>query len=103
MSELIQDVKDECGITWDDPATDRKVNTDIHRAKSMLNDYAGEEIDYEADGAAHSLLLTLCRYIYNKATEEFKRNCSEDIVALRQKYEARRALEAEEAVTDDDT
>ena len=103
MGELIQAVKDECGITWSDTNTDRKVNSDISRAKSMLNDYAGEEIDYEADGTARSLLLTLCRYIYNKATEEFKRNCSEDIVALRQKYEARRALEAEEAVTDDDT
>ncbi len=99
--DLLQEVKDECGITWSDVDTDRKVDGIILRAKARLDDYAGGPCDYN-NGSERQLLLTLCRYMYNKAEEEFKRNCSEDITALRQKYEARRAIEAEEAETDAD-
>ena len=100
--DLLQEVKDECGITWSDEVTDRKINGVIVRAKAILDDFAGEPCDYESNGTERQLLLTLCRYIYNKAAEEFKHNCSEDITALRLKYEAKRAIEAEEAETDAD-
>lgn len=91
---LFDEVKDECGITWSDEVTDRKVNGIITRAKAILDRYAGEPCDYDADGAERQLLMSLCRYIYNNAYEEFKENFSGEIVALSLRHEAKRALEA---------
>ena len=96
--DLLTEVKDECGITWSDEDTDRKVNGIIVRAKAILDRYAGEPCDYDADGAERQLLLSLCRYIYNNAYEEFKENFSGEINALMLKHETLRAMEAE---TDD--
>ena len=98
--DLLTEVKDECGITWSDEDTDRKVNGIIVRAKAILNRYAGEPCDYDADGAERQLLLSLCRYIYNSAYEEFNDNFSEEINALSSRHETLRAMEAE---TDDST
>lgn len=97
---LFDEVKDECGITWSDEITDRKINGIITRAKAILDRYAGEPCDYDADGAERQLLLSLCRYIYNNAYEEFPTNFSGEINALRLRHEAVRAMEAE---TDDST
>lgn len=91
---LFDEVKDECGITWSDEVTDRKVNGIITRAKAILDRYAGEPCDYDADGAERQLLMSLCRYIYNNAYEEFKENFSGEIIALSLRHEAKRALEA---------
>lgn len=98
--DLLTEVKDECGITWSDEVTDRKINGIIARAKAILDYHAGEPCDYDANGAERQLLLSLCRYIYNNAYEEFKENFSGEIVALSLRHEAKRAMEAE---TDDST
>lgn len=98
--DLLTEVKDECGITWSDEITDRKINGIITRAKAILERYAGEPCDYDADGAERQLLLSLCRYIYNNAYEEFKENFSGEIIALSLRHEAKRVMEAD---TDDST
>lgn len=92
---LFDEVKDECNITWSDEDTDRKVNGIIVRAKARLDRHAGEPCDYDADGADRQLLLSLCRYIYNGAYEEFKDNFSEEINELILRHENLRAMEAE--------
>lgn len=97
---LFDEVKDECNITWSDEDTDRNVNGIIVRAKAILDRYAGEPCNYDADGADRQLLLSLCRYIYNKAYEEFEDNFSSEINALTSRHETLRAMEAE---TDDST
>lgn len=92
---LFDEVKDECGITWSDDDTDRKVNNMITRAKAKLDYHAGESCNYDADGLDRQLLLTLCRYIWNKSYEEFSMNCSDDLVDLSRRHANRRAMEAE--------
>lgn len=92
---LFDEVKDECGITWSDEITDRKVDGIITRAKAILDRYAGKSCDYDADGTERQLLLSLCRYIYNNAYEEFSTNFSGEIIALRLRHEAVRAMETD--------
>lgn len=93
---LIDEVKDECGISWSDEDTDRKVNGIMVRAKAVLDGFAGEPCDYESSGSERQLFCCLCRYIYNNAFEEFKRNFQTEITELRLKYERKRYAEAEE-------
>lgn len=90
--DILQEVKDECGITWVDEITDRRISGIIIRAKAILDRYAGESCDYDADGAERQLLCSLCRYIYNNAVEEFKENFSGEIISLRLRHEANRAI-----------
>ena len=93
---LIDEVKDECGISWSDEDTDRKINGIMVRAKAILDKFAGEPCDYENSGSERQLFCSLCRYIYNDAFEEFGRNFQTDITQLRLDYERKRYAEAEE-------
>lgn len=93
--DILQEVKDECGITWTDDTTDRRINGIIERAKAILDRYAGSPCSYD-NGAERQLLCCLCRYIYNNAAEEFKTNFSDELIQLRLKYEAQREIEKEQ-------
>lgn len=97
---LLDEVKDECGITWSDETTDRKISGIIVRAKAILDGYAGEPCDYDNNGMDRQLLCSLCRYIYNSAFEEFKENFSGEITALRLRCEASRTAKETDADAD---
>lgn len=98
--DLLQEIKDECGITWSDDITDRKVNGIIVRAKAILDYYAGEPCDYDNNGTERQLLCSLCRYIYNNAVEEFKENFSGEIIALMLRHAVDRSIKEDEANAD---
>lgn len=83
---LIDDVKTYLGITWSDPHTDSNVAGILARAQSKICDYAGTTLDFEAESSEKQLLLDLCRYIYNNASEDFEGNYTHELVMLRAEH-----------------
>lgn len=85
---MLDELKNYLNITWDDTATDIKVGGILTRAETILNNYSGYEIDFDADNSAKQLLFDCCRYIWNNAYEDFVKNFQSDLVALRARYKA---------------
>lgn len=95
---LIEDVKTYLDITWSDQHTDAKLTGILARAQTKLGEYAGcsvQDLDLSTESTEKQLLLDLCRYIDNNASEDFEENYRADLIMLRAKY----ATE----VTDDET
>lgn len=83
---MINELKNYLDITWDEPATDEKLQGILNRATATLNNYAGATIDFTAENNEKQLLFDCCRYIYNNVFEEFKTNFSAELITLRAKY-----------------
>lgn len=83
---MLNELKNYLDITWNDPATDEKLQGILNRATSVLNNYAGSEIDFSTNENEKQLLFDCCRYIYNNVFEEFKINFSAELITLRAKY-----------------
>ena len=83
---MLNELKNYLDITWNDPATDEKLQGILNRATAVLNNYAGSEIDFSANENEKQLLFDCCRYIYNNVFEEFKINFSAELITLRAKY-----------------
>lgn len=96
---LIDDVKTYLGITWSDPHTDSNVTGIIARARSKICGYAGTTLDFETESSEKQLLLDLCRYIYNNASEDFEDNYKHELVMLR----ANHLTEAEADIDESET
>ena len=77
---LLELVKEELRITWDDE--DTRLISMIERAKASLNKLMGIELDYEKPGPAQDLLLARCRYDCNNALEYFEQNFAREIFRL---------------------
>jgi len=92
---LLELVKEELRITWDDE--DTRLISMIERAKASLNKLMGVELDYEKPGPAQDLLLARCRYDYNNALEYFEQNFAREILRLQLQ------VAAEEVSTDGST
>lgn len=90
MDDMLSDLKLTLDITWEDDDTDDKLTNIIERAEYTMNEYAGEEIDFDSDKTARQLVLDLCRYIWNNVAEEFKTNFGADLTQLRTKYQVKR-------------
>ena len=54
--ELLQDVKNNLNITWNDEATDTNIRGLIASGTVFLDSKGGTEFDYEADGMPRTLL-----------------------------------------------
>ena len=80
---LIDDVKTYLGITWSDPHTESNVTGILARAQTKLRSYAGATLDFNTESSEKQLLLDLCRYIYNNASEDFESNYKHELVMLR--------------------
>lgn len=78
-------VKNYLDITWDDPNTDSKLQGIMARAESVLNEYAGETLDFDTDPntALCQLYLDCCRYIWNHSYELFEINFKPKLLMLR--------------------
>ena len=99
---LIDTLKDYLDITWDDSHTDAKLGGILARAQDKLCAYAGSDSVGFGDGTTEQqLLLDLCRYIYNNASEDFEQNYRADLLMLRAKYATHE--DPEQEVTDDET
>ena len=84
--ELLEEVKNYLDITWEDEATDQKVEGMINRGKARLEEIAGASRSFQIPGLPHSLLLDYCRYAYSNALEMFWKNFRDELVALNIQY-----------------
>ncbi|MBO7666860.1 MAG: hypothetical protein J6T26_00195 [Firmicutes bacterium] len=84
-ASLLHDVKVYLNITWSDPATDERVRGLIASGTVYLDDKAGGMMDYEADGAARTLLMDYVRYARDEALDVFENNYRSLILALQNK------------------
>jgi len=67
---LLDAVKNHLNITWSDEATDQKISGIIASGMMYLNSKAGAEMDYQADGAARTLLFEYARYMIDQIRAE---------------------------------
>nr|DAG11292.1 MAG TPA: Head Tail Connector Protein [Caudoviricetes sp.] len=84
--ELLEEVKNYLDITWEDEATDQKVEGMINRGKARLEEIAGAPLSFQIPGLPQSLLLDYCRYAYSNALEMFWKNFRDELVALNIQY-----------------
>lgn len=85
-ANLVDEVKRNLDITWNDNDTDKNVNEYIRNAKQYLNDTTGSVINFEEDINARELLINHCRYQKNKDIEFFEENFKKPLYRLRFKY-----------------
>lgn len=95
----LKDIKNYLNITWEDEDTDGRVKGAAARAQSAVRELIGavnlqfadlsaeESAESESSGTeAEQLFLDACRYIYNDAYEDFRKNFSDTIISQRIKY-----------------
>lgn len=82
---LLDELKNYLDITWNDTATDSKLEGILERAESIISSYAGTTLDFE-DLCDKQLLFDCCRYIRCNALEDFKTNYSAELIMIRAKY-----------------
>ena len=87
MDNLLQELKDNLNITWDEEETNRKLNSILKDAKETLDYKLGATIDYSVPGIEHNLFLNYCMYVYNNCSNEFDYNYLNELYQVRQKYE----------------
>ena len=71
---LLDDVKNQLDITWDDEATDKKYCGLIAAGANYLDDKLGTRADYTADGEPRTLLMEYVRYARDSALDVFEAN-----------------------------
>jgi len=79
---LLDEVKNELGITGNDENTNKRLSGYIERGQNRLNQIAGNMLDYEAVGEPKRLLLDYCRYANSQALEVFEINFANDLLSL---------------------
>lgn len=79
---LLSDVKEHLGITWDDEQTNKNVTGYIMRGISYLNDITGVSLDFRKEAKPKELLLEYCMYARSAGLSDFKNNYKSELVAL---------------------
>lgn len=98
MAITLQDVKDDLGQDYEDPALERALSATLTRAEAKIRSFAGLNQDETLDIEDEQLILDCVRYMHYHAFEDFERNYRDELVAMRNKYEARRYVpEGEES------
>lgn len=82
-------VKNYLDVTWTDSGTDTKLTGILSRAESLLESYAGAELDFTDETTLEAqLLLDCCRYMWYNVIEDFKVNYSQELIMLRARRKA---------------
>ena len=82
-------VKNYLDVTWTDSGTDTKLTGILSRAESLLESYAGTELDFTDETTLEAqLLLDCCRYMWYNAIEDFKVKYSQELIMLRARSKA---------------
>ena len=93
---LLEDVKNEMDVTWDDEATDRKYAGFIARGMAYLDKKLGEPADYTADGDPRALLMEYVRYARDQALDVFENNYRSMILGAQHDLEVKRFVASTE-------
>ena len=84
---LLQLLRNELYITWEDDETNMKLERIILNAIPTMDYKLGATIDYSADGIEQNLFINYCVYVYNGCSNEFDTNYFNEIMQVRFKYE----------------
>lgn len=87
IAGLLEAVKNELSITWDDGATDQRLTGYIKRGIARLEEIAGAALDFEQEAEPRRLLLDYCRYANSQALEMFEKNFQADLLYLNLKMQ----------------
>ncbi len=79
----IEVLKRELTITWDDAETNEKVLALAERAKGIITDKAGRELDFETPSTAQQLFFDCIKYLRSDAYNQFLEDYSSELTALR--------------------
>lgn len=82
LERLTADVKNSLDITWEDPATDRKVAGWTRAGINYLNGKAGQELEYLFGADDWALLMEYARYARDASLDVFEHNYRTLILAL---------------------
>lgn len=88
--ELIDDVKNYLGVTWDDARLEKQ----IEDARSLIESYSGTTIDFFTNPPAYELLRAYVRYTRNHAEEWFEENFKSRLLNL----QYQEAIKSEETI-----
>ena len=80
--DLLTEIKDYIGVTWQDEKTDKRVTGYIARGVSRLERISGGHLDFEAEGLPKTLLFDYCRYANSQALEVFEHNFQAELLDL---------------------
>lgn len=83
---LLDELKNYIDITWEDVHTNAKLSGILARAQTKICAYAGSDVEFAPESEERQLLLDMCRYVWNNASEDFETNYLSDLVMLRAKY-----------------
>ena len=89
---LLTDIRDALSITWEDTETDKQLKGIIERGMARLNDVAGTEIDYAAEGTGKALLINYCVYARSHALDQFFTNYLTELTAFQLHEEVKQYL-----------
>lgn len=102
---LKDQVRRKLRVTWSDPETDARIDTDIIptadadlRFKIGIPDDA--TFDFSAPGTENKLFLAHCYYQWNDAEDEFEGNYAADLAHARRKWEVLQHAQEEAASAD---
>ena len=84
---LIELLRNELYITWEDTDTDLKLARIISNAIPTLNYKLGANIDYSVEGQEQELFIAYCVYAYNGCLNQFDEAYQNNIAQIRQIYE----------------
>lgn len=87
IQELLELLKNELFITWEDEKTNTRLERIIKNAIPTMNYKLGAEIDYTQGGQEQNLFLTYCVYAYNNCLKDFDENYRGEIYQVRMTYE----------------
>ena len=79
---LLEELKLYCGITWEDPVTDRQVRTLMENGMAFLDLKRGAPADYHTPGLPRSLLMDYVRSGRAEALDVFEENYLSLITAM---------------------
>ena len=82
MDDIYTAAKAYLQITWDDPATDTRLQGICDTGKSLIEHYAGGPLDFSG-GLAHFLALEYARYAFNGAADDFASKFATELRMLR--------------------
>lgn len=90
---LLQEIKNYLDITWEDSATDQKVEGMIQAGVCYLERKAGEALDFKTQPDALALLKDYVRYARDGAADVFENNYRSLILDMQHDRMMRRRAE----------
>lgn len=94
INQLLEEIKNDLDITWEDAGTDEKLVGSIERGVSYLMDRTGAASeDFDENSRAKALLFDYVRYDRSAALNEFYENYAHELNSLMIANEVRDAAE----------